>query len=303
MTEIPLVDPLAVVPVRGAAVSAESYRAAVDAFTGEDGLPRAIDQMNDSFLAANANFAGIAASLATAEASAAAAQDTFEALVADSLPEVVGSSSSTVLIGLGTKSFTASTGKLWWAGLNLAIRDAANPANYVIGPVTAYDPGTGALTIDAKNIGGSGSPTSWLIAPGGPRDLTATRATYEAIGSPVSTASGSAWTWTNIPAVYSDLRFEIRAVAYTSTASLQVQHSTDNGSTWSTALPIAASEVAAISGEVRLHHYRATAPTFVSALYPGGLGVAAAAGPVNAVRLSFSSGATGTDGSIQLYGI
>lgn len=74
-----------------------------------------------------------------------------------------GTSVTSVLIGTGAKSFTASTGKSWAVGAWLYIADAANPANYMIGNVTAYTSGTGALTVNVVQIGGSGTIASWSI--------------------------------------------------------------------------------------------------------------------------------------------
>jgi len=74
-----------------------------------------------------------------------------------------GTSTTSVLIGPGAKSFTASTGKSWAVGAWLYIADTATPANYMIGNVTAYTGGTGALTVNVVQIGGSGTIASWSI--------------------------------------------------------------------------------------------------------------------------------------------
>lgn len=299
---IPLIDPIPVIPVRGAAVSASAYREAVDGVTGPNGLPRAITQANTSFQAANAALAGIDASVGTAAGSAQLAQDIYEQFQAQNLPALNGTSVSPVLIGLGAKAFTASTGKIWWTGLNVVARDAANAGNFIVGTVTAYNPATGALAINARNSSGSGTIANWLISPGGPRDLTAQRATYEAIGAAIPTTSGTAWTWTNIPAVYSDLRFEFVDVNMASSAGLQAEYSTNNGTSWSTPALVATSVTGPFYGAVKVDQYRGARPTIV-----GVFGTAPrsllALGPINAVRISFAGGGAGTGGSIQLYGI
>jgi hypothetical protein len=79
--------------------------------------------------------------------------------------QFIGSSSSSVAIGTGSKSFTATTGLSWAIGQPLMVASAANPANYMTGQVTAYNSGTGALTVNVASDGGSGTHTDWVISP------------------------------------------------------------------------------------------------------------------------------------------
>ena len=77
---------------------------------------------------------------------------------------LAGVSTSSVAIGTGAKSFTASTGKAWAAGTWLVIADASNAANYMVGTVTSYNAGTGALVVNVTATGGSGTLASWSIS-------------------------------------------------------------------------------------------------------------------------------------------
>lgn len=303
---IPLVPVPESVPLRG--TNAEpAFRANVVEFL--DAIPPFSAGVNATATAMNATAAEIGDRVGQAEASAQYAQEIYDLFAAENLPALTGTSSSTVLLGLGTKTFPAvSTGKAWWEGLNVTARDASNPARFVVGPITAYDDVAGTLTMEALNFKGSGSPTSWTITPGGQRDLTETRKTYEAIGPAVSTAGGSAWTFTNIPQVYSDLHFRVEALAFASGTSLiDIETSTDNGATWGAAIRTGRSSTDYFycSGDIAINHYRSTQAVVFPLLAPNSSPGAAApvAGPINAVRIKIVGGGTTTGGSIQLYGI
>jgi hypothetical protein len=108
-----------------------------------------------------------AAAAALASQTAAAASATSAATSATTalnyLTSFTGTSTSSVAIGTGAKSFTTTTGRLWSTGLFLSIVSAANSANYMHGTVTSYDPATGALVMNILDIGGSGTKNDWNI--------------------------------------------------------------------------------------------------------------------------------------------
>jgi hypothetical protein len=79
--------------------------------------------------------------------------------------QFIGSSSSSVAVGTGSKSFAATTGLSWAIGQPLMIASAADPSNYMTGQVTAYNSGTGALTVNVASDGGSGTHADWVISP------------------------------------------------------------------------------------------------------------------------------------------
>lgn len=115
---------------------------------------------------AQAAAAAAAASEAAASASAAAAAASAAGV------SFVGTSATSVAIATGSKSFTASTARQWGVGQFLVAASAANPANYMHGQVTAYNSGTGALTINVGKIGGSGTLADWNITVSGPQGET-----------------------------------------------------------------------------------------------------------------------------------
>jgi hypothetical protein len=101
---------------------------------------------------------------ATTQAGIATAQAALALAYAAALS---GSSATSVAIGTGAKSFTASTGKQWAAGQFLMLASAANNTNYMHGQVTSYNSGTGALVMNVIDTDGSGTWADWLISVSG----------------------------------------------------------------------------------------------------------------------------------------
>ena len=114
--------------------------------------------------------AGSASTASTAAGVAVSARDVAVQAAADAQAiQLIGTSASSVLIGLGTKNYTASTGKQWAPGTPIQATDAANVANFNNGTVTSYNPATGALVMETTLIGGSGTISSWNISVVGQR--------------------------------------------------------------------------------------------------------------------------------------
>jgi len=119
--------------------------------------------------AASATTASTQATNASASASTASTQATNAASSATTAANylTIGTSTTSVLIGLGSKSFTTTLGKAWGAGQFLSLTSAANSANYMHGAVTSYNSGTGALVMNILDIEGSGTLADWNIAISG----------------------------------------------------------------------------------------------------------------------------------------
>lgn len=75
-----------------------------------------------------------------------------------------GTSTTSLSVGTGSKSLTTQTAKTWFIGQFVIIANTAAPTNYMIGQITAYDSGTGALTVNATSTSGSGTFTAWTIS-------------------------------------------------------------------------------------------------------------------------------------------
>lgn len=78
-----------------------------------------------------------------------------------------GTSTTSVSIGTGSKSFTTQSGLQFFTGGTVTISSAANSSNYMNGIVTSYTSSTGALVVNVLTVGGSGTHADWNIAVSG----------------------------------------------------------------------------------------------------------------------------------------
>jgi tail fiber protein/uncharacterized protein DUF5907 len=121
----------------------------------------------DSVLAdaqADADAAAASATAADASATAAAASAAeAEANAAD----LIGTSTTSLAIGTGSKVFTTQAGLFFNPGTWVLAVSDADVANYMHGQVTAYSGTT--LTVNVTNVGGSGTLADWTITVSGTR--------------------------------------------------------------------------------------------------------------------------------------
>lgn len=88
-------------------------------------------------------------------------------IAAMNLNDTTDTSTSSVAIGSGSKSFTVSASKSFVGGMWLLLADTAAPStNSMVAQVTSYDSGTGALVVNVPTNGvfGSGTKTAWTIS-------------------------------------------------------------------------------------------------------------------------------------------
>ncbi len=108
-----------------------------------------------------ANDASSSASAASSSASAASAS----AASAVAAPGTNATSTSSLTIGTGSQSLTIETGKSLVVGASVKIARTSEPTKWMAGDITAYNSGTGALTVNATTINGSGGPyTDWTVS-------------------------------------------------------------------------------------------------------------------------------------------
>ena len=88
-----------------------------------------------------------------------------EATLALNLNSVNGTSVTSNVVGLGSKTFTTQTGKSILGSMFLTIGDTAAPStNSMYVQVTSYNSGTGALVVNVIDFIGGGTKTAWVIA-------------------------------------------------------------------------------------------------------------------------------------------
>jgi hypothetical protein len=81
-------------------------------------------------------------------------------------PATNATSTTSLTIGTGSKSLTlAEIGKLFYIGQTVSISDTTG-LNVMSGTITAFDSGTGAMTVNVTNAIGTGTIASWIISVG-----------------------------------------------------------------------------------------------------------------------------------------
>ncbi len=79
----------------------------------------------------------------------------------------IGTSTTSLAVGTGSKSFTTQTAKAFLVGAFVQAFSQADHANYMYGTVTSYNAGTGALVLNVTATGGSGTLADWLLFTAG----------------------------------------------------------------------------------------------------------------------------------------
>jgi len=77
-------------------------------------------------------------------------------------------STTTDTIATGATSITVQASKSYVIGMTVKIASTANGANWMLGEVTSYDTGTGALGVTVRIINGSGTLSDWTVSFAGP---------------------------------------------------------------------------------------------------------------------------------------
>jgi hypothetical protein len=104
-----------------------------------------------------------------AETATTKAQEAYEyAQSALNTPETSATSTTSLTIGKSIKSLTVQTGKHLVVGMSVKIAHTAAPATWMHGDITAYNPETGALTVNVTTINGSGTQSMWTVSLSAP---------------------------------------------------------------------------------------------------------------------------------------
>lgn len=124
--------------------------------------------------------AGIATTQASNAAASAAAADASAAAAAALAGAFTGTSTSSVAIGTGNKTFTTQSGEQYTAGVYLIAVSQANAANFMFGQVASYS-GT-SLVLNVQATSGSGTYADWNLSLAGVRGPAGTGITDQATG-------------------------------------------------------------------------------------------------------------------------
>lgn len=144
--------------------------------------------------------------------------DTFFDDVDAALNAYYGTSTTSLAVATGSKSFTTQADKLFGVGRYVIAVSDADPSNFMYGRVTAYS-GT-SLTVNVLSIGGSGTHTDWTIYIAG--GVGASGPGYMATSvSSVAIASSGSKTFTTQS-----------GLAYTAGARVRVSDAADPTTNW-----------------------------------------------------------------------
>ena len=87
------------------------------------------------------------------------------AVTAVNAPGTNGTSTTSMNVATGSQTFTTQTGKSWSVGQPVVIAQTSSPANAMFGVITAYNSGTGSMTVSVNVTTGSGTGiTAWTIS-------------------------------------------------------------------------------------------------------------------------------------------
>jgi len=81
---------------------------------------------------------------------------------------LIGTSTTSLSVGTGSKGFTSQSGKAWLVGAYLFIVATSDNTKVMQGKVTSYNSSTGSLVVDVNLASGSGTYSSWDIGVANP---------------------------------------------------------------------------------------------------------------------------------------
>lgn len=180
-------------------VNGKQVTASAAANTATTKAAEALASANASAASATQSSGFADASQASAVASAASA-----ASAAAMAGAFAGTSTSSVAIGLGNKSFTTQTGEQYTAGIYMTAVSAANNGNFVYGQVVSYSGST--LVINVQATGGSGTYADWNLSLAGVRGAPGTGITPQAVGFTMAGGTTSRTMTVDADLVVSDLK-------------------------------------------------------------------------------------------------
>jgi len=127
--------------------------------------------------AAQVDLAEDQVALAEAQAIAAAASAASAAALAGAF---VGTSASSLSIGIGNKVFTTQSGEQYTPGIWMTAVSQADASNFMFGQVVSYSGTT--LTLNVQSTGGSGTFADWNLSLAGVRGAPGAGITEQSVG-------------------------------------------------------------------------------------------------------------------------
>lgn len=98
-------------------------------------------------------------------AATSASNAATSAATALTAPGTTATSTTSLTVNTGAQALTIQTGKSFIVGQWVAISDTSLVGRWMMGQITAYTSGTGALTVSVTQTNGSGTSATWAVAP------------------------------------------------------------------------------------------------------------------------------------------
>lgn len=151
-----------------------TYITSVDAIRDDATTQASNAATSASTATTQAGIATTQAGIATTKANEAAAS----AASAVNSPGTQATSTTSMTIGTGSKSFTlVQTDKNFVVGQWVVITDSTNPSNnWMSGAITSFNSGTGAIVVDITVFDGLGTLSSWVVTQTAPISIRPTPA-------------------------------------------------------------------------------------------------------------------------------
>jgi hypothetical protein len=87
-------------------------------------------------------------------------------IIINDTPTISATSTTSVTVGTGSKSFTVNTGLNFIAGQEITIYKTSDNTTFVSGKITSYNSSTGALVLNSTSYGGTGAHSAWSVING-----------------------------------------------------------------------------------------------------------------------------------------
>ena len=87
-------------------------------------------------------------------------------VIINDTPTISATSTTSVTVGVGDKTFTTSTGLNFIAGQEITIYKTSDNTTFVSGKIKSYDSSTGTLVLNSTSFGGTGAHSAWSMING-----------------------------------------------------------------------------------------------------------------------------------------
>lgn len=160
-----IIDSFTAVPKRGTAsfnTDVQTFLEEIDGFvTDANAVVSALNTLQTQLNTMSGQINTVSGEVATNALSAA----TDAGIAASYADSIIATSTTSIAIGTGSKTFTIESGKQFAAGMFVSVISTASSANYMHGAVTSYSGTT--LTVNVTDIGGAGTISSWAVGLSG----------------------------------------------------------------------------------------------------------------------------------------